>query len=133
MALRADAVRNRARVLEIAQRVFATEGIAVPSPGPAFFAVLDRMVAGGLHKKDLVDALAGSGVDLKSAAQESSVRLRKALGTLLRRAQADRAVCTGVDVEDVLALVAATYAAASRTGGSPTRLFAVIRDGLKAV
>ncbi|HEY1552270.1 MAG TPA: helix-turn-helix domain-containing protein, partial [Kofleriaceae bacterium] len=100
--LRADAKRNRERVLAIAQQVFAAEGLAVPideiakragvgigtvyrhfptkealfaaivhdrmerlieyatslgnaaKPGDALFAVLDRLIEDGGHKKDLV-------------------------------------------------------------------------------
>jgi len=177
--LRADARRNRARVLEIAQQVFATHGLAVPveeiarragvgigtvyrhfptkealfaaivedklarilehvtslaadpAPGPAFFAVLDRMVAEGAHKKDLVDALAVAGIEVRSSAADVAAQLRKVLGTLLRRAQAAGAVRSGVSIEDVFALLGATLAAATRTGGSPTRLFAIVRDGLR--
>jgi AcrR family transcriptional regulator len=167
-------------VLEVAQRVFAKEGLAVPiveiarrarvgvgtvyrqfptkealfaaivrdkidrltdevsslavdaKPGPAFFAVLDRMVAEGAHKRDLVDALAGAGIDLESVGAGSSARLRASLGKLLRRAQTAGAVRGGVDVGDVLALMAATLEAARRTKASPGRLFAVVRDGLRA-
>ena len=177
--LRADARRNRARVLDVAQQVFATEGLAVrveeiakragvgigtvyrhfptkealfaaivedklarilehvtslaagPDPGPAFFAVLDRMVAEGAHKKDLVDALAVAGIDVRSSAAAVAAQLRKALGTLLRRAQAAGAVRSGVSVEDVFALLGATLAAATRTRGSAIRLFAIVRDGLR--
>ncbi len=177
--VRADARRNRATVLDVAQRIFATEGIAVPiaeiarragvgvgtvyrqfptkealfaaivqdkidrladevtalaataRPGPAFFAVLERMVADGGHKRDLVEALAGAGVDIKSVATGSSARLRRALGKLLRRAQATGAVRAGVDVGEILGLMAATVEAARRTGASPGRLFVIVRDGLR--
>jgi AcrR family transcriptional regulator len=177
--LRADARRNRARVLEVAEQVFASEGLAVPiddiakragvgigtvyrhfptkealfaaivqqklarvvehissvaadpAPGEAFFAVLDRLVAQGTDKKDLVDALAVAGIDVRSSAQDTAKQLRSALGTLLKRAQAAGAVRRDVTVEEILALVGATLAAATRTGGSATRLFAIVRDGLR--
>ena len=115
-----------ARILE-----HVTSLAADPAPGPAFFAVLDRMAAEGAHKKDLVDALAVAGIDMRSSAADVAAQLRSALGTLLRRAQAAGAVRAGVGVEDVFALLGATLAAASRTGRSPMRLFAVIRDGLR--
>lgn len=178
-ALRADAKRNRERVLDVAQQVFAAEGIAVPideiarragvgigtvyrhfptkealfaaivhdklerlvehiasaanerDAGAAFFAVLDRMIADGAHKKDLVDALVGAGIDLRAQGKDVSARLHKALAGLLRRAQAANAVRAGITVDDVLALLAATFHAASRSGSSPARLFAVLRDGLR--
>jgi AcrR family transcriptional regulator len=178
--LRADARRNRARVLEIAEQVFAEEGLAVPideiarradvgvgtvyrhfptkealfaaivhdkierlvayvaglandrDPGAAFFAVLDRMVVEGVHKKDLVDAVALAGMDLRASGKDTSARLHKALAVVLRRAQAASAVRAGITVDDVIALVAATFHAAARAGTTPARLFAVVRDGLRA-
>ncbi|APR77298.1 Transcriptional regulator, TetR family protein [Minicystis rosea] len=102
-----------------------------PEPGPAFFAVLDHLVAEGARKKDLVDALAVSGVDLKSTARDTSTQLRKSLGALLKRAQAAGAVRSGVTVEEVLALLSATMTAAERTKSSAARLFAIVRDGLR--
>jgi AcrR family transcriptional regulator len=178
--LRADAKRNRARVLEVAAQVFATEGVGVPidevarraglgigtvyrhfptketliaaivqdkiarvveqvaelasdpDPGKAFFAALDRMVELGAHKKDLVDALAGTDLDLRSAARAATAELRKVLGALLRRAQAAGAVRTGVTADDVLALLSGTMTAAARTGSSPARLFAIVAAGLRS-
>lgn len=178
--LRADARRNRERVLRVAEEVFAKEGLAVPiddiarragvgigtvyrhfptkealfaaivndklarvladvtarladpSPGAALFAVLERMAADGAHKKDLVDALAGAGIDIRSAARETSTELRQALGTLLRRAQAAGAVRKNVTIEDIFALLSATLTAAARAQTSPTRLFAIVCDGLRA-
>jgi AcrR family transcriptional regulator len=177
--LRADAQRNRARVLEVAQRIFAAEGIGVPiaeiakragvgigtvyrqfptkeslfaaivqnkidgladeaaslandaRPDVAFLTLLDRMVADSAQKRDLVDALAGAGVDVKSVAAASSRRLRVSLGNLLRRAQTTGEVRRDVDLPELLALMAATLEAARRSGTSPTRLFAVMRDGLQ--
>ncbi len=174
--LRADAQRNRDRVLAIAQQVFAAEGLAVPideiakragvgigtvyrhfptkealfaaivhdrmerlielatdaaddaKPGDAFFAVLVRMFEDGAHKKDLVDALTGAGVDVRAQAKDVKPRLHKALGHLLKRAQTAKAVRAGIDVADVMALLSATF-----RGGSPAKLFAVVRDGLRAV
>jgi AcrR family transcriptional regulator len=178
--LRADAARNRARVLAVAQRVFAAEGLAVPideiarraglgvgtvyrhfptkealfaaivrdklerlvehveslagdpAPGDALLSVLDRMIADGAQKKDLVDALAGTAADVGMAARGSSQRLREALSALLRRAQAAGDIRRGITADELLALVAGTLHAASRTRGSPVRLFAVVRDGLRA-
>jgi AcrR family transcriptional regulator len=179
--LRADAKRNRAHVLAIAERVFADEGLAVPideiakragvgigtvyrhfptketlfaaivhdrmerlvdhaaslasdpKPGDAFFAVLERMIADGAHKKDLVDALTSTGVDIRAQGQDVQARLHKALGHLLKRAHAAKAVRAGIAVDDVLALMAATFHAARRVGSSPAKLFAVVVAGLRAV
>lgn len=177
--LRADAKRNRERVLAIAQQVFAAEGLAVPideiakragvgigtvyrhfptkealfaaivhdrmerlieyatslgnaaKPGDALFAVLDRLIEDGGHKKDLVDALTGAGVDVKVQGKETRVRLQKALDHLIKRARGAKAVRAGIDAEDVLALLAATFRASASSGSK--KLFAVVLDGLRAI
>jgi AcrR family transcriptional regulator len=178
-ALRADAARNRARLLEVAAKVFAAEGLAVPidevarragigigtvyrhfptkealfaaivrdklerlidhatsvaddrDAGAAFFAVLDRMMADAAHKKDLVHAVTGAGIDVRAAGKDVTSRLHKALGLVLRRAQAAGAVRVGVKIDEILALLAAVLDASARTGASPARLYAVVRDGLR--
>jgi AcrR family transcriptional regulator len=178
--LRADAKRNRERVLEAAEQIFAGEGLAIPideiakragvgvgtvyrhfptkevlfaaivedklaritklatsladapDPGYAFFTVLDRMLAEGTRKKDLVDALTGAGIDIRATTSETSAALRTAIGKLLRRAQVAGAVRTNIDVGEVFALLGAVLSAAARTEASPQRLFAVVRDGLRA-
>ena len=178
--MRADARRNRERVIEAAERTFADEGLAIPideiarragvgigtvyrhfptkealfaaivheklaallahaqsvadarDAGAAFFSVLDRMLADGTRKKDLVDALNGAGIDVHASAAGLSTKLRAAVAQLLRRAQVAGAVRSEVDVGDVFALLGAVLNAAARTKSSPSRLFAVVRDGLRA-
>ena len=102
------------------------------SPGDAFFALLDRMVADGRSKKGLVDVLTAAGVDVRALAATPAAALRRALATLVRRAQAAGALRAGVTAEDVIALVSATLAAAGRPGTSVERLMAIVRDGLRA-
>jgi AcrR family transcriptional regulator len=179
--LRADAERNRQRVLQVAQEVFATEGLAVPideiarraglgvgtlyrhfptkealfeaivvgrmeqlvdealaaakarDRGAAFFGFLTRMVEEGAAKKDFLNALAGTGVDLHRVAAIKQ-RMRRALAVLLERAQAAGAVRDDVGAADVLTLVMGTMGAADRHGAAPperNRLLAVILDGLR--
>lgn len=179
--LRADAQRNRQLVLEVAEAVFATEGLAVPideiarraelgvgtiyrhfptkealfeaivrqrmermvegaravvnaaDPGEAFFAFLARMVDGS--KKDFVDALARSGVDLSRELGASKAELRQALGGLLKRAQRAGDVRDDVTIDDVFALVSGVFVAIDQRGGdaaSRKHLLAVVSDGLRA-
>lgn len=179
--LRADAERNRRRVLQVAQEVFATEGLAVPideiarraglgvgtlyrhfptkevlfeaivvgrmeglvdearqgakarDRGAAFFGFLTRMVEEGSAKKDFLNALAGTGVDLQRVAAIKQ-RMRRALAVLLERGQAAGAVRGDVGAADVLTLVMGTVGAADRHGAGPperNRLLAVIFDGLR--
>src|SRR5581483_4134133 len=181
--LRADARRNRARVLEAAREAFAAEGLAVPldeiarragvgagtvyrhfptkealfeavivdrldflvaqaqtaldaSPakaGEAFFEFLDVMLADAGSKKDLADALAGAGVDLRAVTLESATRLNKSLTELLARAQPAGAVRDGIDTADLHAIVFGALAAEQRRADAdrPGRIARFVCDGLR--
>jgi AcrR family transcriptional regulator len=178
--LRADAKRNRMKVLEIAQTVFAEEGLDVPideiarraglgvgtvyrhfptkqalfeaivadrieriadharelataaDPGAAFYGFVARLIEEGEAKRDFVDALAKTGVTVGSASSVFKRRFRDALAALIERAQKAGALRTDVDVEDVLALVAGTFAAIDRhRGKARDRLVAIVCDGLR--
>lgn len=176
---RADARRNRARILTAARALFASGGIDVPmddiarraevgvgtlyrhfatkealfaaivaerigeaaaladsrardrDAGAAFFDVLDHMWAEGAHKRDFIDALVDAKFDLHAAVARPSASLRRALGRLVRRAQAVGAVRPNISVGDILALMAACNSGRDRTGGSANRMFAILRDGLR--
>jgi AcrR family transcriptional regulator len=189
--LRADARRNRARVLDAAREAFAAEGLAVPlddiarragvgagtvyrhfptkealfeavivdrleylageaqlavaaavdagassdaeAVSAAFFDFLSLMVADASTKKDLADALAGAGVDLRAVTLHAAGRLRGHLDDLLARAQAAGAVRADVDSEDLHAVVFGALAAEQRRADSerPGRIAALICDGLR--
>ena len=173
-AHRADAERNRQRLLEAARQVFAEEGLAAPidliakraevgvgtlyrhfptkealfeaivvgrledlvadararakerDPGSAFFAFVVNMAESSTAKKDFVTALANTNVDLARIVALKK-QLKKAMATLLTRAQRARAVREDVDVADVHTLITATMGATDRR-----RLLAVVCDGLRA-
>ncbi|MGW4241636.1 TetR/AcrR family transcriptional regulator [Nocardia sp. NPDC004722] len=178
--LRADARRNRERVLAAAQEAFAAEGISVPldeiarragvgagtvyrhfptkealfeaaildqveritahahelteahDPGTVFFEFLAKLVLQGGVKRDLADALRGSGGQFPRTASEE---LKAALAILLSRAQAAGAVRPEIGVDDLLAIIKGIFASAHEAGADPglaDRLFAVITDGLRA-
>lgn len=181
--LRADARRNRARVLEAAREAFAAEGLAVPldeiarragvgagtvyrhfptkealfeavivdrldflveqaraaldasgeRAGEAFFEFLDVMLADAGSKKDLADALAGAGVDLRAVTLESAALLNGSLTELLTRAQAAGAVRAGIDTADLHAIVFGALAAEQRRAdaGRPGRIARLVCDGLR--
>jgi hypothetical protein len=91
------------------------------------------MVEEGSAKKDFLNALAGTGVDLQRVAAIKQ-RMRRALAVLLERAQAAGAVRGDVGAADVLTLVMGTVGAADGHGAGPperNRLLAVIFDGLR--
>jgi AcrR family transcriptional regulator len=179
--MRADARRNRQRVLDVAQAVFAAEGLDVPideiarraglgvgtlyrhfptkealleailvgrmegiieqarsleaarDPGEAFFAFLASMGEEGVSKKDLIEALARAGFDLKRA-KDAKKEMKATVGKLLERAQKAGAVRKDVAVEEVLSLVSAAFSAIDRYGGdakSRARLLSIVCDGLR--
>jgi AcrR family transcriptional regulator len=180
--LRADARRNRARVLQAAQEAFAAEGLSVPldeiarragvgagtvyrhfptkealfeaivlgrfrtmidrvrdeldapDAGAAFFGVLTEFVTQGTMKKDLIDALAGAGIDMSTALAEARDQVRDAIGELLARAQAAGAARHDVDANDVITLLGTIFLAAQRQGNNtvPPGILAVIMDGLRS-
>lgn len=181
--LRADAARNRQRVLEVAQDVFASEGLAVPideiarragvgvgtvyrhfptkealfqaivlsrmqrlaaeaktlvrapDPGEAFFGFFFRLIEEGAAKRDLMDALAGSGLDVKRAAGAIHTELKTTMARLLRRAQKSGAIRKDVVMEDVMALVTGAFAALGRHPGDAAarkRLAEIVCNGIRA-
>jgi AcrR family transcriptional regulator len=181
--LRADALRNRQRVLEVAEQVFATEGLAVPideiarraevgvgtlyrhfptkealyaavvlrrlesatadahalardpDPGSAFFRFLERLVHLGSVKRDLIEALATSGVEYQESLGGAKKALGTALGKLLARAQRAGAVRKDATVPDVFALIHGPFAVMARHNGDEAaraRLLAIVCDGLRA-
>lgn len=182
-SLRADARRNRARVLEAAEDVFAAKGTSAATaeiaraagvgigtvfrhfptkealleaiiiarmqrlaadadalataedPGGVFFAFFQRMVEHASNKKVLVDALSVAGVDVTGMVAPYAAEVRRAVGTLLSRAQAAGAVRGDVCSEEVLALMMGASRAAEHAAGNRDlqhRSLAIIFDGLRA-
>lgn len=175
-ALRADALRNRERVLRAAADAFASEGLSVPvhdiarragvgtgtvsrhfptkealyaavlldrmralsgsadalaaehEPGPAFFAVLARLVRDGRAHRGLAEALAGSGFDIEAAATAAGCNVSDRLRALLSEAQRTGAVDPGIGFAELKALIAGCLA---YDGPDPERVVAVIFRGLQ--
>jgi AcrR family transcriptional regulator len=182
--LRADARRNRERLLQAARAAFAAEGLAVPldeiarragvgpgtlyrhfpakealfeavlqdriqrladdaralrgatDPGAALLDFIDRLIAEAALKKDLVDALASSGIEFGADLMQTSARLREEIGYLLVRAQRDGAIRGDIGSADLMTVIGGMLFALqrSRSAGEadPQRVVAVLRDGLLA-
>jgi AcrR family transcriptional regulator len=182
--LRADALRNRERLLEVAQEAFATEGIGVPideiarragvgvgtlyrhfptketlyaavvlsrletaaaearslarapDPGAAFFRFLGRLVHESSVKRDLFDALAATGTEIKESLGGAKKELHEALGKLLVRAQRAGEVRRDATPADVFALIHGPFVAIRRPqpidDSARERLLAIVCDGLRA-
>ncbi len=180
--LRADARRNRERVIEAATEAFAVEGLAVAmddiarragvgvgtiyrqfptketlyvaiirrgldqvtararalaaaeDPGSAFFDFLRELLETVAAKRELVEALASAGTDLKSMAPATEAEWHEAVGALVERAQQAGAVRPDVQVPQVLALLGGTCGAvmhAHLEGDARAQLAAVVCDGLR--
>ncbi|MCW2916434.1 MAG: hypothetical protein JWN52_4502 [Actinomycetia bacterium] len=180
--LRADAMRNRAKVLAVAEAVFAERGTsasteeiarragvgigtvfrhfptkeslleavlngllgrlaeeadaltAAEDPGTAFFTFFAQVVAQATTKNAVSEALREAGIDAKNTTQQTGQELRKALSTLLVRAQRAGAVRDDIGLAEVMALLAATSRAAEYTGGDPdvqSKTLEVVFDGLR--
>ncbi|MFG1933238.1 TetR/AcrR family transcriptional regulator [Mycobacterium sp. NPDC048908] len=179
--LRADAARNRARVLEVAYQTFAAEGLGVPideiarragvgagtvyrhfptkedlyraviedridrivadgrdllasaDPGEALYAFLRSMVLQwGATDRGLAEALAGLGVDVKTAVPDAEESFLGLLGDLLRAAQKAGTVRRDLDVRDVKALMVGAQAIQAYNAEAADRLTEVVLDGLRA-
>jgi AcrR family transcriptional regulator len=182
--LRADARRNRARVLAAAETVFAAQGVTASTEdvareagvgigtvfrhfptkealleavivsrlqkfvaranalagdeeidaAEAFFSLLALAVDQSAAKNAVAAALADAGIDLVALTSPIMAEMRKALETLLVRAQQTGAVRTDVGVDEVTALLIGAARAAGAMGWDRdvlTRMVTVISDGLR--
>jgi AcrR family transcriptional regulator len=181
--LRADARRNRERLLRTAKAAFAEDGLSVsldeiarragvgpgtlyrhfptkeslfeavvherlqglldharalrtgPDAGAALFVFVERLVGEAAAKRDLVDALAGAGVDVKTSVAATAADLRGEIGRLLHLAQTSGAVRTDLTIADLMALLSGLFFAL-RSGANdqadPGRALAVLLDGIRA-
>lgn len=179
--VRADAARNRARVLEVAYETFAAEGLSVPideiarragvgagtvyrhfptkealfqavvadrmrriiddghalleseQPDQALFTFLRSMVLQwGAADRGLVEALAGLGIEINSAAPEAEEEFLSLLGDLLRAAQQSGTVRSDVGVAEVKTLLVGCQAMQSYNAELADRVTEVALDGLRA-
>lgn len=178
-ALRVDAARNRARVLEVAYEAFAADGLAVPideiarragvgagtvyrhfptkealfgavfsdrvrrivdhahalladeGPATALLAFLRDMVRNGATDHGLVDALAGYGIDLETAAPGAEAAFLDVLGELLTAAQQAGSVRPDIGVAEIKALLLVCKTAQLYGDQVSDRVASVIEDGLR--
>ncbi|WP_033327976.1 TetR/AcrR family transcriptional regulator [Streptomyces yerevanensis] len=182
--LRADARRNRDRLLEVARQAFATEGLSVSldelarragvgpgtlyrhfptkealfeavvherlrrlvdeartlssradDPGAALFTILNRIVADAAEKADLIEALAGAGVEVRTTVSATAADLRHEIGHILARAQDDGTVRADIDTADLMAVLGGVLLALrhpANKAADPRRSLAIVLDGLRA-
>jgi AcrR family transcriptional regulator len=106
-----------------------------PEPGVALLEFVDYLVTEIAAKRDLVDALANSGVDLGPAVTATSHELRSEIGHLLRRGQQSGAVRTDIGTAELMALMSGLMVALGPHLGEPPdprAILAVLHDGLRS-
>jgi AcrR family transcriptional regulator len=179
--LRADAARNRARVLDVAYETFAAEGLSVPideiarragvgagtvyrhfptkdalfqaviedqlrrlvddgygllkseGPGEALFTFLRSIVLQwGATNRGLVDALAGIGIDIASAAPDAEDAFLAVLDELLRAAQRAGSARPDIGVREVKSILVGCQAMEAYNSELAGRVTEVVVDGLRA-
>ncbi|MBO2447504.1 TetR/AcrR family transcriptional regulator [Actinomadura barringtoniae] len=180
--MRADAARNRAKVLVAAELVFAAKGTSASTeevakeagvgigtvfrhfptkealleavlvgllarfaheaeeltraadPGEAFFGFFRGIVAQAATKNAVSEALEEAGINAREASAEVGVPLKKALATLVERAQEAGAVRSDVGLAEVMALLSGSSHAAASASGDPqvqARALDIVFDGLR--
>ena len=102
-------------------------------PEQALFEFIGCLGAEAASKKSLIDALAGSGIDIQERGKESKRAVEEVFGRLLSRAQAAGRVRPDVTVLDLFGLVMGTCAMADQPAAdtSQARMLAVVCDGLR--
>ncbi len=101
-------------------------------PADALFAFFTRLVGQAASTKTVVELLAETGLDVDMTA--SLQVLRDAIGQLLVSAQQAGGIRANVQIDEVMALLAATCQGALRAGWSPElrqRTLAIIFAGLR--
>ena len=92
------------------------------------FALIERMVEEGARKRDFVESLGKADLLMTPALEQSRARYRRALSTLLARAQEQGAVRADVQASDITALVKGVFAA---DGKARSRLVKILLAGLQ--
>jgi AcrR family transcriptional regulator len=103
-------------------------------PDEALFEFVECLAGEAASKRNLIDALAGAGIDIKATSADSKAALEGAFELLLSRAQNAGLVRNDVQTADLMGLVMGTCALASheRADCSQSRMLAVVCAGLRA-
>jgi AcrR family transcriptional regulator len=123
-------------VMDRIERLLETahEFEAAADPGPAFFAFLSEFAGQASSKRDLFEALASAGIDLKTRCAELFDDLMQRVATLLDHAVGAGAVRDDVGANEVVGLIVGTCHAAGESGldeSALRRMVAVVLDGLR--
>jgi AcrR family transcriptional regulator len=99
----------------------------------ALFAFMSHLSCEGASRRNLINALAGAGIDCNETTAALKADLEAAVGTLLKRAQEAGQVRADVTKADLIAMTMATCAIAMQgeLDCSPSRMLQVICEGLR--
>jgi AcrR family transcriptional regulator len=101
--------------------------------GEALFDFMRFVSEEGASKRNLIDALAAAGIDVKERASDSKRAVEETFEALLTRAQEAGDIRSDVTIADLFALVMGTCTMGGQpaSDASQARMLAVIFDGLK--
>lgn len=101
--------------------------------GQALFEFLTTLAEESATKKNLIEALASAGIDVKERASESKHAVEEAFTALVTRAQESGCIRPDVTTADLFALVMGTCSLANQPGSecSQSRMLAIVFDGMK--
>lgn len=102
--------------------------------GEALFEFLNLLAKESGSKKNLIDALAGAGIDVKERASDSKHAVEEAFRALLTRAQEGGYIRKDVTTADLFALVMGTCSMANQPASAcdQARMLSIVFDGMKA-
>lgn len=100
----------------------------------ALFEFMSRLGQEAASKRNLMDALAGAGIDVHQTASESKQAVEAAFRRLLAQAQAAGHIRSDVTVNDLFGLImgTCTMAQAPSTEASQARMLSIVFDGMRA-
>lgn len=102
-------------------------------PAQALFEFMTGLGEEAASNKNLIDALAGAGIDVHETASESKHAVEEAFTGLLSRAQKAGCIRSDVTIADLFSLIMGTCALANQpaSDASQTRMLAIVFDGIR--
>ena len=101
-------------------------------PGAALFTLLHRLADEASHRRNLVEAMLGSGVEVGEALKAAKEKVERAVALLLARAQEAGEVRGDIAVDDLFGMViGCAIKPLSADSDAHSRMVSVICDGLR--
>ena len=101
-------------------------------PEQALFEFMTCIGQEAASKRNLIEALAGAGVDIHQTAPESKRAVEEAFRHLLSRAQATGSIRSDVTIDDLFGLIMGTCSMSNPAAdASQSRMLAIVYDGLR--